>query len=420
MESPFSGSGVDYAALMDLFSRPRPNGSRAERETSQAIQEWLRNRGIPFRVQTFTHYPYFFECIGAWLILSRLLLAASIWFRWGWWALGIAIIGLVGASVDQAFHWPLVTWPGRKQGENILIERAPDDAEREVIFAGHYDSKTELLDHNRRMFFLLAVPLGILLTVSLGILGPLDHYFRVQASPWAEFSYGMGAILSLLMLLLAGSLGFNMLLGRLVKPSQGTIDNGAACAILLGLADRLKNTGSYDADDLSSTCLEHTRFTLALFTGEEVDRQGSRAYMEWRLKEGGGFPLPAAMVNLEAMAQDGPYVYWERDGSIFRLVPTTAEVNEAIQQAVTGISGQPPVPGGPMISDGAPFLLRGIPTSVMGTYHSRLVDSGFHRPADNRSRVVLERLPEAVQILLYLAGLLCRLPSHLHKPASRK
>jgi hypothetical protein len=396
-------SQVNYAELMDLFSRPRPNGSQAEKETSQAIQKWLEQRSIPFSVHTFTQYPYFFECIGAWLILSRLLLAAAVWLQWGWITLPIAVIALIGASLDQAFHIPIVTWPGRRQGENIIIEMTPPEPEFEMIYGAHYDSKTELLDHNQRMFFLLSVPLGILLTASLGIFGPLYAYFVQIGSAWSEFTYWIGVILSLPMLFLAFGLGGNMLFGRMVQPSQGTIDNGASCAILLGLAYSL-----FHEEDYPDLPLSRTRFTLTLFTGEEIDRQGSRAYVRWRKKEAGGFPLPAAMVNLEAMAQDGDYVYWERDGSIFKLIPMTAEVNLAIRQAVAEITDKEPVPGGPMISDGAPFLLSGIPTSVMGTYHSRLRDSGFHRSLDNRDRVKMERLPEAVRILQRLTNILVK------------
>jgi hypothetical protein len=397
----------EYESLMDLFSRPRPNGSRAEEKTSKAIQEWLRQRGIPFRVHSFAHYPYFFECIGAWLIVSRLLLAAAIWLRWGGITLPIALVALAGATLDQAFHWPIVTWPGRKRGENIIIEIGPENAECEVIFSAHYDSKTELMDHNQRMFFLYAVPLGIILTVALGILGPLDQWFLQQGSAWAEFTHGIGILLSLPLLFLAGGLGANMLFGRLVQPSQGTIDNGASSAILLGLAAAFyEDSQKPDSTGKAPELLQRTRFTLPLFTGEEVDRQGSRAYVRWRKEHGKGFLLPAVMVNMEAMGQDGDYVFWERDGSIFHLAPTSEPVNAAIRQAVIDVTGKPPVSGGPMISDGAPFLLSGIPTSVIGTYHSRLRDSGFHRPSDNRTRVVIQRLPEGVEIMHKLAWIL--------------
>jgi hypothetical protein len=378
---------MNFDQLMGILTVPRPNGSRAEQQTSLALQNWLRERGIPYRVHTFTHYPYFFECIGVFLVLSRLLLALAIWLRWGWLALPIAILGLVGATVDQAFHIPLVTWPGRKRGENILVQFGPQDPKQELFISAHYDSKTELLDHNQRMFFLKSLPAGIALTLILGLLGPIDAWLLAQASPWAAWTYWSGVALSLPLLFLALGLGLNMSLGRLVQPSPGAVDNGTACAILLGLAEGLQE---------GQIPIENTRLTLALFTGEEVNLQGSRAYARGR-----DFPLPSAALNLEAMAQDGDYVFWERDGSIFKLVPTSEQVNGLLREVVWEVTGAEPVPGGPVISDGASFLTRGVPTGVLGTYHSVMRDSGFHRPSDNLARVDTSRLPQGVELLAH-------------------
>jgi hypothetical protein len=389
---------------MRLFSRPRPNGSRAEKDTSRQVQEWLKARHVPFRIHRFRLYPYFFECIGAWLIVSRLLLSAVIWLRWGWVAFPVALVGLIGATVDQAFHLPLVTWPGARQGENILIEFKPRNPRREILISAHYDSKTELLDHNQRMFFLKAIPWGIGLSIALSLLGPLDQVLLMQGSQWAAFTYRLGVVLSLPLLFLAGGLGINMLAGRFIRPSQGAVDNGAACAILLGLAKQYAQEREQspvpESDPLGEAAL-----TLALFTGEEVDRQGSRAYAAWRSNRS-EHPLPDVVVNLEIMAQDGSYVYWKREGSIFRLEPTTEAINQVIQAAVLEITGSECVPGGPILSDGAPFLQRGIPTGILGTYDLRLRDRGFHRPDDNLERVVMDRLPEGTAILKRLIFLL--------------
>jgi hypothetical protein len=298
---------ADYEQLMSILSVPRPNGSRAEQETRRRLQDWLAEHSIPYRLHNFPHYPYFFECIGIFLISSRLLLALAIWLRWGWPAFTIALASLLGATIDQAFHIPLVTWPGRKLGQNILIELGPDQASRELILSAHYDSKTELLDHNQRMFFLKKIPLGIALTLLLGLLGLLDGEYLAQGSHMATATYWTGVVLSVPLLFLAGGLGLNLSLGRLVRPSQGAVDNGAACAILLGLAERWAN---------GEIPLEHTRLTLALFTGEEVNLQGSRAYARRR-----EYLLPTMEINLEIMAQNGAYVYWERDGSVFQALP---------------------------------------------------------------------------------------------------
>jgi len=376
---------VDFDELMGYLSVPRLNGSQAERQTRSALLNWLKLHDIPNSTQTFRLYPHFFVAIGIWLIVSRSLLALAIWLRWGAPAFWIAGIGLLGGLVDVGWGFPLVSWVGARQGQNILIKLEPDNPRQEIIFSAHFDSKTELLDHQQRMFFIKNLRWGILLTILLGLLGPLDHWLLATGSRWATFTYWLGVALSLPLLLLAWGIGLNMSLGRLRTPSQGAVDNGAACAILLALATHVKE---------GHTQLNQTRLTLALFTGEEVNMQGSRAYTSQR-----SWDLPALAVNLEVMAQDGDYVYWEWEGSSLMLVPTNEQINHAVSEVIEQINAKQPLPGGPVNSDGYSFLRAGIPATTIGTYDRVQVDRGFHGPADNLDRVVMERLPQAVQIL---------------------
>jgi len=376
---------VDYTELMSFLSVPRPNGSENERRTRIALQEWLEQRGIDYELHTFRLYPFLFEAIGLWLILSRTLLAVAIWFRWGWPTFFIAILGCLGGLVDVALGFPLVSWPGARKGYNLIINFEPQQPQREIMFSAHYDSKTELLDHRKRLFFLKRLPLGILLTLLLGVIGPLDKALHTSGSTWAVLTFSLGIIMSLVLLFLAWGLGLNLSLGRLLNPSQGAVDNGAACAILLGLADHLVN---------GEISLRATRVTLALFTGEEVNMQGSRAYTLSR-----GWHLPAIALNLEVMGQNGEYVYWEQDGSSLKLVPTSPEINRTIASAVTEVTGSPARPAGPVNSDGYSFMRAGIPCSTLGSYDLQLRDRGFHQPTDNLGRVDMQRLPEAVKIL---------------------
>jgi Zn-dependent M28 family amino/carboxypeptidase len=195
----------------------------------------------------------------------------------------------------------------------------------------------------------------------------------------------LGVLLSLPLLFLAWGIGLNLTLGRFRQPSQGAVDNGAACAILLGLARRLQ---------CGALPLENTRLTLALFTGEELNMQGSLAYVKSR-----EWPLPARALNLEVMAQDGDYVLWEQDGFSLKLWPCSGEINRAVSQAVQQVTGAAPRFVGPVNSDGGSFLRRGIPAATLGTYDQEQVDRGFHSAKDNLDRVVMERLPDAVEIL---------------------
>jgi Zn-dependent M28 family amino/carboxypeptidase len=204
-------------------------------------------------------------------------------------------------------------------------------------------------------------------------------------SPWSSLTFWLGVLLSLPLLILAWGIGLNMSLGRLRAPSQGAVDNGAACAILLGLACQVQD---------GEVQLDQTRLTLALFTGEEVNMQGSRAYVKSR-----EWPLPSLAVNLEVMAQDGAYVLWDYDGTSLELAPTSEVLNGILRETIEELTGVSPVSGGPVNSDAYSFIRNGIPATTLGTYDKELVDRGFHGPEDNLDRVVIERLPEAVSIL---------------------
>jgi hypothetical protein len=278
---------------------------------------------------------------------------------------------------------PLVTWIGGRQGENIIVEFSPPDPQKELIFSAHYDTKTELLDHRQRMFFLKRMNLGIALTLLLGFWGPLQTW--LAGTPWESLALWTGVVLTTPMLLLAWGFGLHLSLGRLLKPSQGAVDNGTACAILLGLANELAG---------EKTSLEDIKITLALFSGEEVNMQGSRAYVKDRT-----WQVPASAINLEVMAQNGDYIFWEQDGSIFKLLQTSPALNKIFAEAVEVVTGLTAKPFSPVNSDGASFLFAGIPTTTIGTLDKEVRETGFHRPTDNLDRVVMERIPEGVRIL---------------------
>jgi hypothetical protein len=267
-----------------------------------------------------------------------------------------------------------------------LIEFGPTDPKRELVISAHYDSKTELFDHHTRMFFVKNLRFGIALAILLGVLAPLEQFLNV---PWAQPIHILSLLLTLPLLFLVWGLGLNLSTGRLrQEKSQGAVDNGAACAILLGLAQHIAEDGAQGA-------LQNTRLTLALFGGEEVNMQGSRAFVKSH-----AWSLPAAALNLEIMGQDGDYVTWEQDGTSLKLYPTHPTMNHAIADAVNKVTGAVPLKAGPINSDGYSFIRAGIPATTLGTYDQKLEERGFHLPSDNLSRVKITRLPEAVEILV--------------------
>lgn len=375
---------------MSFLCRPRPSGSAAERETARSLCDWLEQRGIRYRLQPFKLYPYFNEGIGLWIIASRTLLVLAVALGWGWLTLPIALISLLGGLLDVLLRVPFTTWPGACRSFNLLLEFGPAQPEQEIVLSSHYDSKTELLDHTGAAFFMKKLRLGIILTVLLGLAGPVEQLLRAGSPALAGAVYWLGLGLGLVMLVLAWGYGLHMSLGRWLEPSQGAIDNGAACMVLLDLAGRLAR---------GDIPLARTRVTIALFGGEEVGMQGSRAYVQSR-----AWPLPAMALNLELLAQDGDYVIWQREGNGLQQLPTTPELNRTVAGVVAEVTGKPARFIGSLVSDGFSFLSAGIPTSVLGTHHSRMGGGGLHRPSDNRERVVLVRLPESVELLARLLG----------------
>jgi len=143
--------------------------------------------------------------------------------------------------------------------------------------------------------------------------------------------------------------------------------------------------------------LARTRVTIALFGGEEVALQGSRAYVASR-----DWPLPTMAINLELMAQDGDYVIWEHESNTLRRIPTPPELNQAVAAVVADVTGDSPRFIRSLMSDGFSLLSAGIPTTVLGTYHSQMEGGGLHRPTDNLARVVTPRLDEGVEVLALL------------------
>jgi hypothetical protein len=379
---------VDYTELMRVLSIPRPNGSTAAEETCRALGDWLTRQKIAYRIHTFRLYPYFIEGLGLWIILSSTLLVLSILLRLGWPALLVVGVSLLGITLAGIFTTFGISWPGAGRGKNIVIEFEPPQIEQEIVLSAHYDTKTELLDHKQRAFFTRGLKLSVALALLLGVVGLVDRALLARVSGWTDIAFWAGIGLGSIVLFLAWGLGLNLTLGRLIAPSQGAIDNGAACAILLDVADRLARR---------EISLQRTKVTLALFAGEEVGMQGSRAYVRSR-----DWPRPAVAINLEIMAQDGDYVIWERDGNVLRSMPTTPALNQAVVSAVMDVTGKPACFIESLTSDGFSFLSAGIPTAVLGTYHSQMGGGGLHRPSDNLARVVMRRLPEGVEVLARL------------------
>ena len=372
--------------ILEAIVVPRPNGSTEFYRTAEYIQEWLAGQGLSVETHMFSMRPFFFEIVAAAIIAAALLFIYLAFFRKSWLAvLPVLLLGLV-MLFEASLGTTIISGLIQKDAENIIVSIQPEKAERELILSAHYDSKTQPLDHRQReLVFQLIIP-----SVAAGALLPLlwwGLHYRGRR-PGKKVSLLLGAVLALLpayWLLLAFTFGG----GFMARPSPGAVDNGTAVSVLMNLSKELQETP-----------LEKTAVTVVLFAAEELNMQGSQAYLRDHPREGA---LPAYNVNLELVCQEGDYVYWQEDGVFTTRYPTAGMLNEMLDKATLEVTGQnikPLEADFTTISDSGSFLAAGIPSTTLGNAGSaELGCSFFHSHLDNMERVVPERIEELVQIL---------------------
>ena len=77
-------------------------------------------------------------------------------------------------------------------------------------------------------------------------------------------------------------------------------------------------------------------------------------------------------------------------------------MNDAVAAAVNHFEQEIKPLEGPVGTDSVPFLAKGIPATSIGMMDRELGIEGFHRPADNLERVVIERMPETENIVAHI------------------
>lgn len=372
--------------ILETIAVPRPNGSTEFYRTAAYIKDWLAEQSLSVGTHLFSMRPYFFEIVAAAIIVAVILFVYLAFFRKSWLAMvPVLLLGLV-MLFEASLGTPVISGLIRRDAENIVVTITPEKPEQELILTAHYDSKTQPFDHQQReLIFQLIIP-SVVAGALLALLWWLLH--RRERRPARVFSLLLGGLLALLplyWLLLALTFGG----GFMAKPSPGAVDNGTAVAVLMELSRELKETP-----------LEKTAVTVVLFAAEELNAQGSQAYVRDHPRTAA---LPSYNVNLELVAQEGDYVYWTEDGVFTNRYPTSAELNRMLGEALTGVTG---AEIGPLeasfttISDSGSFLAAGIPSTTLGNAGSpELGCSFFHSHLDNMERVVPERIGEMVQIL---------------------
>ncbi len=104
------------------------------------------------------------------------------------------------------------------------------------------------------------------------------------------------------------------------------------------------------------------------------------------------------------MGQNGDYLLAEKLASPLRSYPVPAWLNTAIDSDITNLTGRTVHRRAlPIVTDSVPFLKAGIAATTLFSLDQTHGAGGMHRPTDSVERVNIERLDEAVTLLLAVA-----------------
>ena len=380
-------------ALPVFLSTPRPNGSRALERAVDEVEAWLEGLGVEVQSHDFTLRPDSMELLGLWLLLGGLLLPLAALLRWGWVGLVLALLTVAVPLLEVRFLRPTITALVRRPARNLVARFSPGRPRQELIFCAHLDSKTELLDHyQRRALVRLSLPAIVLVLIS-GVLIALERL--LSAGPASQVLYWLAFLSALPGTAYGLGMGANLVGGRFSRSaSSGAVDNGAAVAVLLELAERFQQ-GAFSLDE--------TAVTLLFTVGEEAQMQGALAYVDdMQAQDPASAQASTCTINLEVLGQNGGYLLWERDGTAMVSLPNDAALNSALARAVEAVTGEPPTWAPQLNSDAFAFLRAGIPAATLGSYDRDLGGRGLHSALDSASRVDPARLVQAAEVLCHL------------------
>jgi len=388
---------MDLAEILAHLSVPRPNYSQALAETAAYIKTLLAGWGVPFVVQEFTLRPYMQLLLGVTVLLLAILMFILVIKRKPLAALIVALAIPVALILEFELFIPVVTSLATAGGENIIVNYTVPNPARELVFAAHYDSKTDFWDHIQRSKIYAFIPLAVVIGLAVAIFA-----FFVQ-----RYAVLRKKAITAVTLILAGAvavywglifLGFG---GYIFIPpdrqSFGSVDDGSSVAALLVLSKDI-HEGKVD--------IGNSNITIVFTSGEEVSLQGAHAYILERFGKGQKPAIPISMVNLECAGQNGPMVYWKKDGQFLIFYNADAGLAELLGAAWKDVAGTEMEQLPSITDDAQRFMAAGIPAITVGNSGlPGLGVSSFHSTKDDPGRVNPDNLKIMIKALeRYIEG----------------
>ena len=375
--------------LVRLADVPRENGTAALHETANFLAGSVEAAGLVPELVAFTAYPWSLRIAGVVVLVGTLVYMRLMGAGRSLAAFAL-IVAVSGALLlDLERHRPVFSWLGSETQYHVTTRVAPTGAaERRIAFAAHYDTKTDLLDHDQRApAEWLAAPTTALMLLAAGLAwwrpGSTHVVVRgiVRVVPWLGVAFGV--------------LYFAVLSAGAFVParSPGALDDGAACAVMVRLAE-----------ELAARPLERTEVELWWLSAEEVGVQGSWAFARERFATPPA--LPTSVVNLESLGAAPGLMVNARESFTLHSYPADPALVAQADRVHRARNDEPIPVEGTGATDARSFLAHGVPaltllSDLRGHPHAR----GLHSRHDDRSRLDLAALEEHVAFLADLARL---------------
>jgi hypothetical protein len=392
---------MDLIEIMSHLSIPRPNHSQALEETATYIKTTLTNWGVPFVVQEFPLRPYMQLILGIALLALATLLLILIINKRPVAALIVALTIPLLLIVEFELFVPVVTGIVKKTGQDIVVTYTVPHPARELIFTAHYDSKTDFWDHIQRARIYRFIPVAFALGLALAV---FTFFTRHYAPLREKGAAAVAVVLAVVFVVYWGLifLGFGgYIFMRSDRQSLGAVDDGTSVAALLALARDIHD---------KKVSLGNSNVTIVFTAGEEVTMQGAHWYVKGRFGKGKKPALPTSLVNLELLGQNGPMVYWKKDGIFLKYYDADPELIDRLGGAWMRVSGTSIEPREKITDDAQRFMAAGIPAITIGNAGTPgLGEGGFHSTKDNLARVNFDNLALMIEALeLYVEGYLTK------------
>jgi len=413
-----------YEILLKM-AVPRPNGSEAVERTAAMIREHMEALTPNVSVQEFFLRPYMPALVGLFLLAAAVACVLLVAKRRPWIALLIALLIPAVYFAEYELNVPVVSRIAGTTGTNIIADFMPaGEAQQHITFSAHYDSKTDLFDHQQRKPIHNFAPVAMLCLMASSVLGIVagireQRHDRVRIrrlrsrtySPQRRggsstirgiaVTFGLVGIAGLFMLALAFGGGLFM---PIEKQSPGARDDGSSVALLLSMAEKLA---------AGSPALERTAVRFVFFGGEEVNMQGSAAYASSATAEtaagaAGGFDL-GVVINCELLGGEEPYAYWESSGTFLSKFPSSEKAIGLYQGAMAAAGFAPAIAAGSLFDDSGRLLAAGFEAVTVGN-SDPAHPASYHNVGDSPDLVRPERLDQVEQVFLEMVAALERRP----------